>query len=215
MPALMFNSPPTLADALVRPRAKAYPVLTDAMLVVFFSGFVALSAHIAIPLPFTVVPLTGQTLGVLVTGAILGSRRAGLAVLLYLLEGALGLPVFSPSATLGPGLARLMGPTGGYLFAFPLAAAVVGLLAERGWDRQVPRVVLAMLIGNLVIYTIAIPWLALFTGNIGLAVATGMVPFIPGDIIKLVVAVIGLPASWALVHRTQRSIRHKQDNFSD
>ncbi len=113
--------------------ATSHTWLREGTLLLLFSGFIALCAQITIPLPFSAVPLTGQTLGVLVTGALLGGRRGTLVLLVYLVEGAIGLPVFAPSAVLPPGVGRLLGPTGGYLIAFPLAAGVVGLLAERGW----------------------------------------------------------------------------------
>jgi biotin transport system substrate-specific component len=169
------------------------------MLVVSFSVFVALCARISIPLPFTEVPLTGQTLAVLLTGAVLGSRRGALALLLYLVEGAIGLPVFAPSAVLSPGIGRLLGPTGGYLISFPVVAGAIGLLAERGWDRRVRTAVLAMFAGNLLIYLVAVPWLALFTGDLWPALVKGMLPFIPGDLLKIAFAAIALPGGWALV----------------
>ncbi len=167
-----------------------------------FSGLVALSARIAIPLPFTEVPVTGQTLGVLFTGAVLGSRRGALALLLYLVEGAVGLPVFAPSVALPPGIGRLLGPTGGYLLSFPLVAGAVGLLAERGWDQRLRTAALAMLVGNLLIYLVAVPWLARFTGSLWLALLTGMFPFIPGDLLKIALAAVALPGGWALVRRS-------------
>jgi biotin transport system substrate-specific component len=120
---------------------------------------------------------------------------------LYLLEGAAGLPVFAPSAVLLPGIGRLLGPTGGYLIASPLAAAVAGLLAERGWDRRLLWTALAMLIANLLIYVVAIPWLMLFKGSLWLALAQGMLPFIPGDLVKIAVAAGALPGGWMLVHK--------------
>jgi biotin transport system substrate-specific component len=192
--------PRTLSDALLDQRA-AHTWLRDALLIVLFSGFVALTARISIPLPFTAVPITGQTLGVLLTGAVLGSRRGALALGLYLLEGALGLPVFAPSAVLAPGIGRLLGPTGGYLLAYPFAAGLVGLLAERGWDRRLALAALAMALGNLVIYAGGVAWLTLLLGKPGAAVLQGLVPFIPGDLVKIAIAAIALPGAWALVRR--------------
>ena len=184
----------TLTDALV-PRTG---VLRNAVLIVLFSLITAAAAQVSIPLPFTPVPITGQTFAVLLTGALLGSRLGALSLLLYLAEGAAGLPVFALGRS---GLATLLGPTGGYLLAFPVAAFVVGWLAERGWDRRVFTTALAMLLGNLVIYAGGVPWLARFVGGLPEAVALGMVPFLPGDAIKLVLAALLLPTGWALLGR--------------
>ena len=203
MPSLALSQPRTLSDALLPRHADSRRWMVDAILITLFSGFVALSARISIPLPFTEVPVTGLTLGVLFTGAVLGSRRGALALLLYLIEGAAGLPVFAPSAVLPPGIGRLLGPTGGYLIASPLAAAIAGLLAERGWDRRLLWTALAMLIGNLLIYAVAIPWLMLFKGSLSLALAQGMLPFIPGDLVKIAVAAGALPGGWMLVHKVR------------
>ena len=207
MPSLALNRPRTLSDALLPRHTGAQRWMVDAILVTLFSGFVALSARISIPLPFTEVPVTGLTLGVLFTGAVLGSRRGALALLLYLIEGAVGLPVFAPSAVLPPGIGRLLGPTGGYLIASPLAAAIAGLLAERGWDRRLLWTALAMLIANLLIYVVAIPWLMLFKGSLWLALTQGMLPFMPGDLVKIAVATGALPGGWMLVHKV-RGDRH-------
>ncbi|PLS80512.1 MAG: biotin transporter BioY [Chloroflexi bacterium] len=189
---------PTLADALFT-RRSATNWRTDALLVVGFSLFVALTARISIELSFTPVPITGQTLGVLLTGALLGSRRGALALLVYLAEGAAGLPVFAGGAA---GFARLLGPTGGYLLAYPLAAGLVGLLAERGWDRSIWRAGMTMLLGNLLIYLIAVPWLSWFVGSLTLALAKGMLPFIVGDALKIALAAVALPGGWALLRRS-------------
>ncbi len=188
---------PTLADALFPGRSATHWRI-DALLVVMFSLFVALTAQIRIELSFTPVPITGQTLGVLLTGALLSSRRGALALLVYLAEGAVGLPVFAGGAA---GFARLLGPTGGYLLAYPFAAGLVGLLAERGWDRGVWRAGIAMLLGNLLIYLIAVPWLSVFVGSLTLALAKGMLPFIVGDALKIALAALALPGGWALLRR--------------
>ena len=201
MPTLALNRTGTLSDVLLNRRGPTHAWLYDTMLVILFSAFVALSARIAIPLPFTEVPLTGQTLAVLLTGAVLGSRRGALALLLYLVEGAVGLPVFAPSVALPPGIGRLLGPTGGYLLSYPLASGMVGWLAEHSWDRRLRTAALAMVAGNLLIYLVAVPWLALFTGNLWLAVVKGMLPFIPGDLLKIALAAVALPGGWALVRR--------------
>ena len=186
----------TFAD-VVRP-AIAYRrvgLLYDVMLVMVGSAFIALFAQVAIPLPHTPVPLTGQTFAVLLVGALLGSARGCLAVLLYLFEGVIGLPVFAGGAF---GLARLVGPTGGYLVGFVAAAFLVGLLAKRGWDRRVWSSALAMLLGNGVIYAFGLAWLAHVVGP-EKAFSLGLYPFIPGDFIKLGLAAVALPAGWKLL----------------
>ena len=183
-------------------------VLRDAMLVFGFSLFIALSAYVSIPLPFTPVPITGQTLAVLLTGATLGSRLGSLAMLAYLAEGLAGLPVFAGGAsawTLGrTGLPVIIGPSAGYLFSYPLAAFAVGYLAERGWDRSVWRAATAMLLGEAIIYAIGLPWLAMYVGPMA-AIPLGLLPFIPGDTIKLFLAATALPGAWTLVGRGKSS----------
>jgi len=174
-------------------------LLYDLILVVGGSFFVALSGRIAVPLPFSPVPITGQTLAVLLVGMLLGSRRGVLSLLLYLIEGAIGLPVFAGGAL---GIAWLVGPTGGYLLGFVVAAFVVGRLAEYGWDRRMHSTALAMLIGNVVIYLFGLPWLARFTG-VGRVLMLGLYPFITGDLVKLGLATFALPMGW----KTLRQIR--------
>ncbi len=177
----------------------------DLLLILAGSLFVALTAQIALPLPFTPVPITGQTLGVLLVGAALGSRLGFLALLAYLLEGAMGLPVFAGGTG---GIAKILGPTGGFLLAFPLAAGLVGLLVERfGLDRSFFGTLLAMLLGNALLYLVGLPWLAAwlmgagkFTGVEGL-LAMGLFPFIPGDLVKAVLAALLLPTAWRFLGR--------------
>ncbi len=181
----------TLVDYLVWPRT----LWRDGVLVVAGSVLIALAARVALPLPFTPVPVTGQTFAVLLVGALLGSRRGALSVGLYLAEGALGLPVFAGGAS---GTARLLGPTGGYLLGFVLAAGLVGHLCERGWDRRVSTTALAMLVGNVAIYLLGLPWLACFVGP-EKALPLGLWPFIPGDLMKIALAAGLLPAGWRLV----------------
>jgi biotin transport system substrate-specific component len=188
--------PRTLVDALAPRRADSW--LRDALLVLGFSAFVGLAAQPEIRLGY--VPLTLQTLAVLLTGALLGSRRGALALLLYLAQGAAGLPVFAGGAA---GVGHLLGPTAGYLIAFPIAAGVVGWLAERGWDRHALWTVAAMIMGNLVIYALGVGWLALYVGSLGSAITNGMLPFLAGDLIKIAVAAAVLPCGWALVRRAR------------
>jgi biotin transport system substrate-specific component len=185
--------PRTLVDVLL-PRHRS--LLLDAVLVVVFSAFVALTAQVSLPL--LPVPLTLQTLGVLFTGAVLGSKRGTLALLLYVAEGAIGLPVFAGGLS---GIGVLIGPTGGYLVGFIVAAGVVGLLAERGWDRRLIGAALAMVVGNLVIYAFGVAWLTVVLGDLRTALVQGMLIFIIGDLIKIVVAALALPGGWALAKR--------------
>ncbi len=162
-------------------------------LVVAGSLIVALLAQVSIRLPFTPVPVTGQTLAVLLVGGALGSQLGGLSMLLYLVEGAVGLPVFANHAAGLP-----MGPTGGYLVGFVVMAAVVGWLAERGWDRSVLKSIAAMVIGEIILYAIAVPWLGVYVG-FGHAIPLGFTPFVSGDALKLLIAGGMFPAAWKLV----------------
>lgn len=187
---------------ILRPTVRRSALLYDAALVLAGSLLIALSAQIAIPLPFSPVPITGQTMAVLLVGALLGARRGSLAVLVYIAEGMAGLPVFAPGGAVGP--ARLLGPTGGYLVGFVAAAYLVGLLAERGWDRRVSTTAAAMALGNVVIYTIGVLWLTVFVGSLSAALAAGVVPFIPGDLVKIVIAALLLPAGWKVLGWSNR-----------
>lgn len=184
----MHASERTLAVA-VMPNS----LIAKAFLAVGGSLLLALSAQVAVPLPFSPVPVTGQTFAVLLIGAALGARLGAATVLLYLAEGAAGLPVFAPGATLG--LARIAGPTGGYLAGFVAAAFVVGLLAERGWDRRVATAAAAMLVGEVVIYVVALPWLARFV-PVERLLDAGLWPFVAGDLYKLALAALALPIAW-------------------
>jgi biotin transport system substrate-specific component len=184
------------ADVL-RPSAKRYTGLYDVALVLGGSLFIALSAQIVIRLPFSPVPITGQTLAVLLVGALLGSRRGALSVVAYLAEGAMGLPVFAGGGT---GIVWLLGPTGGYLLGFVPAAFITGWLAERGWDRRVETTLLLMLAGNVAIYAVGLPYLASITG-FDRVLHLGFYPFIVGDIAKCLLAAALLPSAWRLLRR--------------
>ncbi|GAB4527565.1 MAG: biotin transporter BioY [Anaerolineales bacterium] len=165
----------------------------DLLLILSGSLLVALLAQVRISLPFTPVPITGQTMGVLLTGALLGSRRGTAALLLYLLEGLAGLPVFAGGAG---GAAHLMGATGGYLLGFVLAAWLVGALCERGLERTWRTAWLPFLAGEALIYLAGVPWLAFFVGGMHKAVTLGLLPFLPGDALKAMLAAALLPAAW-------------------
>jgi len=183
---------PTLLDRSL-PRLNRR--VRDILLVIGGSLCVAVMAQVRIPLPFTPVPITGQTFAVLLVGAVLGSRRGAASLGLYLLMGLVGLPFFAGGTS---GLAIVIGPTGGYLIGFIVAAYLVGLLAARGLDRRIPSALLAFLAGEVVIYLFGVAWLSFFLG-IPHAIAAGLLPFLIGDAIKLAAAGLVLPAAWKLV----------------
>lgn len=164
----------------------------DVTLVVAGTLLLALSAQLIIPLPFTPVPVTGQTFAVLIAAAALGWRRGFSSVLLYVGLGAAGLPVFADVSS-SPA-------SDGYLLGFALAALVVGWLAERGWDRRLDTSVLAMLAGEVATYLGGLSWLAHFVGW-SHVLAYGLLPFLPGDAVKLAAAALLLPAAWYLTGR--------------
>jgi biotin transport system substrate-specific component len=183
----------TLASAILQPLHLGRSIA----LVLGFSLFTALSAQVAIPLPFTPVPITGQTFAVLLTGALLGSRLGALAMLAYLAEGAAGFPFFTGGHA---GISYLLlSPTAGYLLSYPAAAFVTGWLAERGWDKRFVTAALAMLIGSAVILLTGWAWLATALGSAKAAFAAGVAPFILGDIVKIALATAVLPSGWALL----------------
>jgi biotin transport system substrate-specific component len=183
---------PTLSNRLF---PSVQPRLRDAMLVMSGVLLVAALAQVKIPLPLTPVPLTGQTFAVLLVGAVLGSRRGLTALVVYLALGAAGLPFFAGGAG---GVAYLSGPTLGYLFGFGLAAYIIGLLAERGLERSIRTSIIPFLVGTVLIYMFGAGWLA-FSLGIGKAITYGVIPFLAGDAIKLVLAALVLPAAWKLV----------------
>ncbi len=187
----------TLAQSVLPRRGwLAYPLVADTLLVVLGSLFVALTAQILISLlPFSPVPITGQTLGVVLVGSLLGPRLGLMALLLYLLEGAIGLPFFAGGAG---GYKHLFEATGGYLISFPIAATLTGWLAARGWDRRFLSAVASMVLANLVIYLIGATWLAFFIGAEN-ALTKGVLPFLIGDAIKIMLAAAVLPGGWQVL----------------
>jgi biotin transport system substrate-specific component len=171
-------------------------------IVVAASLFVALCARVTVPLPFTPVPLTLQNFGVLAVGLLLGSRRGFAALALYLVEGAFGLPVFSPSAILGGGIAHILGPTGGFLMAYPLVAFVAGWIYEqsskKGSKQNSRRFVWAALssvAAELVLFASGLSWLAVLTHSVSLAIRFGLYWFVFAEVIKVLMAA-GVAARW-------------------
>lgn len=206
----MTASSETILTALAARRAGdgTVPAIQVAS-VLFVAGLTAAAAQISFPLPFTQVPFTLQPMVVLLGGVALGARLGTASQVLYLMAGIAGLPVFAASATLPPGPLRLLGPTGGYLMAYPLAAFLTGYLAERGFDRRYLTSFLAMAAGLAVIYAFGASWLAWFartltgSGAVGFtaALASGIYPFVLPDIVKLAAAAGIVPGVWALLGR--------------
>jgi biotin transport system substrate-specific component len=187
---------PVLADRVL-PRSLA----VDAGLVVAGAALTAGLAQVAIPL--WPVPITGQTLAVLLVGASLGATRGAISMVVYALAGLVGLPVYSDHTA---GAAVLLGPTGGYIVGFVLAAAFTGWLAERRWERRFLAGMVAFVAGSVVVFLVGLPWLQV---SLGLTwpetLAGGLYPFIIGGIIKAVIAALALRGAWALVARADRS----------
>lgn len=175
----------------------ARPHLHEAILVLAGSALIAVSAWIAVPLPFSPVPVTAQTFAVLLVGSALGARRGAAAAIAYLGEGSLGLPVFAGGSG---GAHVLAGPTGGYLAGFVAGAWLCGFLAERGWDRRVLTTVVSMVLGNVAILLPGVLWLSRFVGT-ERVLALGLTPFLPGDVVKIAAAAVILPLGWKLIAR--------------
>jgi biotin transport system substrate-specific component len=171
----------------------------SALLVVAGAGLVALAAQISVPLPFTPVPISGQTFAVVLVGAALGATLGTASLALYLGIGLVGAPVYAEQQH---GWDVLTGATGGYLFGFLVAAALTGWLAERHWDRRIQSSITAMLTGNVVIYLFGLPWLAHVAGtDLEGTLVAGLYPFVVGDLLKLYLAGALLPGAWRLVER--------------
>jgi biotin transport system substrate-specific component len=178
----------------------ANPALRWAALAIIGSLLLAASARAQ--LPMWPVPMTMQSFVVLVLGMAYGTRLASATVAFYLLQGAIGLPVFAGTPEKGIGLAYMAGPTGGYLAGFLVAAAAMGWLAERGWDRTLFRSTIAMAIGTVLLFMCGVAWLAVLIGW-QKAVAAGVTPFIVGSILKLALAAVVLPMSWKVLDARQ------------
>ena len=177
--------------------AAEYGRLLQVAAVLFFAVLIAAAAQVSLPLSWTPVPLTLQPTIVLLSAAVLGSRLGTACLAVYLTAGAAGLPVFAWSPWLVPGVGRLLGPTGGYLLAYPVAAYLVGSLAERGWDRRYVTAVGAMVVGLAVIYLGGVAWLEVLHAPLrtpGAAATLGVYPFFFADLAKLLVAGALLPS---------------------
>ena len=187
-----------LAQAAVgRARRRSFPF--ELALVTGGAGLIALLAQVSVRLPFTPVPVTGQTLGVLLVGASLGSIRGSTSTLVYVGAGAAGLPVFAEGSA-GRALLLPGSPTGGYLWGFVLAALLIGWLSERGWDRGLGSALGAMLLGEIVIFTLGVVWLSSALDVSGAqALRLGLYPFVLGDLIKLLVAAGTMPLAWKVI----------------
>lgn len=180
-------------------------VLQDVVLVLIGTVFIAIAAKIKVP--FFPVPMTLQTLAILMIGATYGFRLGTLTVIAYLAEGLVGLPVFTntPPAVAGP--LYFLGPTGGFLLGFVFLAAIVGYAADRGLDRSIPKLAAAMLAGEIVMMALGFAWLAWFaqlsSGATGLgidkALAGAVTPFVLGDLLKIALVALGVPAAWRLL----------------
>jgi biotin transport system substrate-specific component len=182
----------TIAGVL-RPGEKGWAVLYDIALIIGGSFLIALCAQLAIGWP---VPITAQTFAVLMIAALFGPRRGGLCVLTYIMLGVAGLPVFAHGKY---GFAALFGPTGGYIVGFVAAAYLVGLLAEKGWDRRTGTTIVAMALGNLIIYAFGLGWLSCLMGVKKDVLTVGLYPFIIGDALKIGLAAVVLPSAWKLL----------------
>jgi biotin transport system substrate-specific component len=175
-------------------QTRSTEIAKQAAIVIGASLFVALCAQVTVPLPFTPVPLTLQNFGVLAAGLLLGSRRGFAALALYLMEGALGLPVFIPSLHLGFGIARILGPTGGFLMAYPLVAFVAGWIYERT-SRRVGWAALSAVVAEFVLFAAGLSWLAVLTHSVSTALQFGLYWFVFAEVIKVLMAA-GIAARW-------------------
>ena len=193
----MSSVTPSNLSATVLPRTSA---ITKGLLIFGGALFLAALAQVAIPVPGSPVPVTGQTLGVLLLATAYGANLGASTFALYLLIGLAGAPVF---ANQGHGLERLIGPTGGYLVGMLIASWVLGALAGRKWDQRFLSAITTMFIGNIIIFTFGLIWLHEYTGkDWAWTFGAGLTPFIFGEILKIVIAGTSLPALWKVVGRS-------------
>lgn len=179
-------------QVLARPQDRAFEISRQAAIVVGASIFVALCAHVSIPLPVTPVPLTVQNFAVLLVGLLLGSRRGFAALALYLAEGAVGFPVFSPFGV--GGTAQLLGLTGGFLMAYPFIAFLAGYIFERG-SKSFVRAAIAGLLAEILLFTSGLAWLYLFTHSLAKAAYLGLYWFVAAEVLKVMLAA-GIASRW-------------------
>jgi biotin transport system substrate-specific component len=192
---------PTFMDLAWPARGDAAAAaVRGAILALLGTALLIVSAKIQVP--FWPVPMTLQSMVVLLIGAAYGWRLGAATLMLYLAEGAIGLPVFAGTSERGIGLAYMMGPTGGFLIGFALAAAATGYLAERGWDRSLPRVVAMMVLGHIVLFLPGLAWLASIMGW-EQAWAVGVAPFVAGTVVKTALAVALAQAGWTFLRRAR------------
>lgn len=204
---------PTLADRIV-----SRHLATDIALIAAGTGLTTIAAQLSIPM--WPVPITGQTFAVLLVGTVLGSMRGLLSMGLYLVLGLVGLPVFTPQADGShlTGLTAVLGPTGGYLVGFLLAAALVGWLAQRQWDHRVLGTLLAFVAGTVAIYAVGLPWLYATLSQLQVpnplqaTLQGGLYPFLLGDGLKAIVAAGLLPLTWRLVRRADEAAAERDDH---
>lgn len=199
----MNNEKTTTIPAFLQSSAGEHALARDLLLIIGASLLIAIAAQVSVPIPFSPVPMTLQPMAVLLVGAVLGSTRGAAAAALYLLEGSLGLPVFAGGK--GGIFWLIAGPTAGYLLSYPLVAYVTGWLSERGWSRSIPRTIAMMMIGIAMIHVGGWSWLATAMElDATRAFALGNAPFLAGDVVKIAIAAVLLPALQKVIGRLER-----------
>jgi len=191
----MDNRNHVLADVFV----KDDNLVKQVVICFLFSIFIAMASQVAMPVPFSPVPITGQTFAIILTGLLLGRNRAILTVLLYLAEGAMGLPVFAPVG-MSYGIARLLGPTGGYLLGFVAMAAYLGHMAEKGWTRSFIQMFYILVVSEMILYSFGLFRLSAFVPSAKL-LYVGLIPFLPGDLFKILLVSSVLPTAWKFIKK--------------
>lgn len=192
-----MNTPYATVYSLIRPAT----IWKELPLLIGFNLILVASAYVSVNLPFSPVPITGQTFGVMLIAMALGRMRAIGVVTAYLLEGAAGLPVFAGGTA---GLPIIMGPTGGYLIGFLASAYFVGALADKGWDKSYLKSIVAMVIGHAVIFVFGLAGLAMFVPK-DVVLTMGLYPFLSGTAVKIALAAVILPSIWKFVKREHYS----------